>query len=418
MTPMSSASLQTPAGLRRSHPWTRVPLAWYTDPAIYEREQQLIFRGPAWSYAALSVELPETGSFKTTTIGDASIVLVRDRDGHVNAFENRCAHRGVQFCYKAHGTAKTLQCPYHQWTYNLQGELIGIPFRNGIAGLGGGMPDDFDLKAFPLTRLRVAERHGALFVTFSDATEPFEAYLGPAMLEYFDRIFDGRALTLLGYERQVVESNWKLEMENLKDPYHASLLHIFFATFGLFRLDQPAWVQMDDKGRHAIMAIAKRGGREETAATKEMSSFRNDITLQGPQLIQPVPEFPGRAIGVMQTLWPNLIIQQQSNTLAMRQIVSRGPGVFELHWTYFGYADDDAEMTARRLRQANLVGTAGYVSMDDIEVLEMQQASALQYPEARGVLEMGGIDTEDQEHHVTEVPVRAFWRYYREVMGL
>jgi hypothetical protein len=75
-------------------------------------------------------------------------------------------------------------------------------------------------------------------------------------------------------------------------------------------------------------------------------------------------------------------------------------------------------MTARRLRQANLVGTAGYVSMDDIEILEMQQASAAQYPEARGVLEMGGIDTDDQEHHVTEVPVRAFWRHYRDVMSL
>ncbi len=70
-------------------------------------------------------------------------------------------------------------------------------------------------------------------------------------------------------------------------------------------------------------------------------------------------EFPGDATVVMQTIWPNLIVQQQSNTLAMRQLVPRGPSEFELHWTFFGYADDDEAMTARRLRQANLMGPAG-----------------------------------------------------------
>jgi salicylate 5-hydroxylase large subunit len=403
---------------RPEAPWTRIAFDWYSDPEIYAREQATIFRGRSWSYAALSAELPTVGAYKTTTIGDASIILVRGKGGEIGAFENRCAHKGVQLCYKTRGTTKSFQCPYHQWTYDLEGKLIGVPFRKGIAELGGGMPADFDLTKFPLTRLRAHERNGVVFVTFDATTESFEDYLGQNMLEYFDRIFDGRGLRVLGYQRQRIESNWKLEMENLKDPYHASLLHIFFATFGLFRLDQPAWVEMDAHGRHAIMAIAKRGDRAVTDATKEMSSFRSDLVLQGPQLIQPVPEFPSRAIGVMQTLWPNLIIQQQSNTLATRQIICRGPGAFELHWTYFGYDDDDAEMTGRRLRQANLVGTSGFVSIDDAEVLEMQQHAIAQYPAAEGIVEMGGLGTEDQPHHVTEVPVRAFWRYYREVMGL
>ena len=113
-------------------------------------------------------------------------------------------------------------------------------------------------------------------------------------------------------------------MENLKDPYHASLLHVFFATFGLFRFDQPAWCTMDETGGHSVMAVAARSA-EATEATKGMKSFRSDLKLAGPELIQPVPEFPGKAIGVMQALWPNLVIQQQSNTLATRQIVTRGP---------------------------------------------------------------------------------------------
>lgn len=397
--------------------WTRVPYRWYVDADIYAREQERIFRGRAWNYAMLACEIPAHGDYKTTTIGDAPIVLVRERSGAINAFENRCAHRGVSFCYTGHGNAKAFQCPYHQWTYDLKGNLIGVPFRNGIEDLGGGMPADFDLKEHPLRRLSVAERNGVVFVSFHDDVEPLDAYLGPAMLPYFDRLFNGKELKLLGYEKQVIDSNWKLYMENLKDPYHASLLHVFFATLGLFRLDQPAWCTMDETGGHSVMAVAARSSAA-TAATKQMKSFRSDLKLEGPELIQPVPEWPGKAIGVMQALWPNLVIQQQSNTLAMRQIVTKGPERFELHWTFFGYADDDAEMTARRLRQANLVGTSGYVSIDDAEVLEFSQRGARPYPDNEGLLEMGGIETDDQEHHVTEVPVRAFWRRYRDVMGL
>jgi len=123
--------------------------------------------------------------------------------------------------------------------------------------------------------LNVAQRNGVVFVSFHDDMEPLEDYLGPAMVPYFDRIFDGRELKLLGYERQVIESNWKLYMENLKDPYHASLLHVFFATFGLFRFDQPAWCTMDETGGHSVMAVAARSA-EATEATKGMKSFRSD----------------------------------------------------------------------------------------------------------------------------------------------
>jgi salicylate 5-hydroxylase large subunit len=120
----------------------------------------------------------------------------------------------------------------------------------------------------------------------------------------------------------------------------------------------------------------------------------------------------------MQTLWPNLIVQQQSNTLATRQIVVRGPGQHELVWTYFGYETDDAAMRLRRLRQANLMGPSGYVSMDDSEVLQFNQEGAAHYSADRGVIEMGGRDTENTDHGVTESAIRAFYKYYARVMEL
>jgi len=130
-----------------------------------------------------------------------------------------------------------------------------------------------------------------------------------------------------------------------------------------------------------------------------------------------VREFPEYTV-VMTTLWPNLIIQQQSNTLAMRQLITRGPAAFELAWTYFGYADDDEDMTRRRLRQANLMGPAGFVSIDDSEVMKFSQSGVAPYPQEAGVMEMGGREWKDEQHMVTESVIRAFYAYYRRVMEI
>jgi salicylate 5-hydroxylase large subunit len=81
-------------------------------------------------------------------------------------------------------------------------------------------------------------RNGVIFASFDFAVPPLEDFLGPKMLGYFDRVFDGRELEVLGYMRQRIPCNWKFMFENIKDPYHASVLHVFLITFGLFSLDQ------------------------------------------------------------------------------------------------------------------------------------------------------------------------------------
>src|SRR5438552_8677474 len=117
-----------------------------------------------------------------------------------------------------------------------------------------------------------------------------------------------------------------------------------------------------------------------------MKSFKADFKLADPRLLDPVREFPGSATVVMQTLWPNVIVQQQSNTLAMRQLVTRGPHAFDLHWTFYGFKGDTPDMRQRRIRQANLMGPAGLVSIDDSEVIALSQAGAEVYPETSSVL--------------------------------
>ncbi|MFQ5699846.1 MAG: aromatic ring-hydroxylating dioxygenase subunit alpha [Myxococcota bacterium] len=396
---------------------SRVPYWVYTDPEIYRREQQRIFCGPSWSYVGLEAELPEPGSFKRTAIGEVSVIVVRDSEGVVRVLRNRCAHRGLQVCREPHGRRKSFQCPYHQWTYRLDGRLAGVPFARGVGG-HGGMPADFDKRAHGLEPLRVASRGGVVFASFDPAVEPLEQFLGPKMVGWFDRVFDGRALRILGASRQRIPANWKLMFENIRDPYHASLLHVFLVTFGLFRADNPSRTEMDRSGRHSALISTRGGDRQPTAATTEMASFKRDLELRDPRLLDIVKEFPDTATVVMQTIWPNLIVQQQANTLATRQIVPRGPEVFDLHWTFFGYADDSDEMTERRLRHANLMGPSGLVSIDDSEVMDLAQRGVRMSPDREALVEMGGRGIEDADHIVTETAIRAFYAHYRGVMDL
>ena len=396
---------------------TRVPFWVYTDEEIYRREQEKIFGGPSWNYVALEVEIPNPGDFVKTSVGDRPVIVVRDKDGSINVIANSCAHRGVAFCKEARGNAESFTCPYHQWNYDLKGKLVGIPFRRGYKKQGG-MPDDFDLSKHAVQSLKSHVRNGVVFASFDHLVEPFEDYLGPNMLGYFDRVFDGRKLRVLGYERQSIDCNWKLMFENIKDPYHASVLHVFLMTFGLFRMDQESAVEMDDTGRHSAL-ISRRAGQATAEAAHEMkNNLRSNFTLEDPNLLDVVKEFVGNNSVVMLTLFPNIIIQQQSNTLAMRQLVPRSPGVFELHWTFFGYADDTEEMVLRRVRQANLMGPAGLVSADDSEVLAMSQTGMFPYDNHQAVLEMGGRDIKDTDHMITEVAIRGFYQHYKKVMGL
>lgn len=395
---------------------TEIPYRVYTDPQIFEEEMTRIFCGESWAYVGLEVEIPNPGDYLVTVIGDQSVVITRDEKGEIQGFANRCAHRGVKVCRNRTGNSRFFVCPYHQWSYDACGRLRGVPFIKGVNKLGG-MPEDFDRDDHNLPRLSISTRAGVIFASFAEDPTNLSDYLGETNRDYFDRVFDGRELVVLGYSRQLIPGNWKLMFENIKDPYHASLLHVFLVTFGLFRADQKSQVRMDATGRHGLL-ISRKGEQKATASTKDISNLQEDFSLADPRLLDPVKEFPDDATVVMQTIWPNLIVQQQSNTLALRQIQPTHAGAFELHWTFFGYADDDEEMTRRRLRQGNLMSSAGLVSADDSEVIKLAQDGINQDPHGKGVILMGGRGIEDEEHMVTEVAIRAFYNHYRKVMEL
>ena len=139
----------------------RVPSWVYADQDVYDREQERIFSGPNWSYVALEAEIPNQGDFKRSHLGNREVVAVRGTDGAVNVLVNRCAHRSMQVCTASRGSAKEFVCPYHQWTYDLAGNLLGVPFRRGYLGQGG-MPADFRTEDHGLQRLAATTRNGVV----------------------------------------------------------------------------------------------------------------------------------------------------------------------------------------------------------------------------------------------------------------
>lgn len=393
----------------------------YTSEANYEREVERIFHGRSWNFVALEAEVPNVGDYKRSNVGPTPVIVSRAEDGSINVFENRCAHRGAELCRHSHGNNKEFVCPYHQWSYDLKGGLQGVPFKRGVNRVGG-MPRDFKNEDHGLKTLKVTTRNGVVFASYCEDMEPLEDYLTPEILKDFDVVFNGKKLKIHGYSRNEVPANWKMYHENLKDPYHATLLHSFLVVFGLVVAGNKSAMIADSKyGIHGTMASAKS---EDTYAKvsdetkKEMRSFHEGMKLHDERLVEYIKETDSPWSVTMQTIWPNLIVQREMNTLGVRHIVPNGPNSFVMVWIMFGYEDDTEEMTRHRLRQGNLMGPSGFLGLEDNEALKFVQEGLTRSSTDRSVVKLDPANIGTTDSLISEAAIRAMYRHYRKVMDL
>jgi anthranilate 1,2-dioxygenase large subunit len=397
---------------------TRVPYWIFQDRDIYALEQKRIFQGPTWNYLCLSIEVKNTGDFVTTFVGDTSVIVARDSDGELYAFENRCAHRGALIALEQRGNTKAFTCVYHAWSYDRQGNLKEVAFKDGIKGKGG-MSASFCMEHHNPRKLRLAEAFGVVFGSFSNDVPPLEEYLGEEIYSRIGRVLSGRTPVVLGRYTQALPNNWKLYMENVKDSYHASILHLFFTTFELNRLSQTGGIIVDPSGGHHVSfsAIDTTSADDKEYARQNIRSD-SEFTLADPSLLQSFKEFPDNVTLQILSTFPCFILQQIQNAIAVRQIVPRSVDRTDLHWTLLGFAEDTPEQRLTRLKQANLVGPAGYISMEDGCVGGFVQRGIAGAGDEEAVIEMGGAGTDSSESRVTEASVRGFWKAYRTQMRL
>ncbi|MEC3769224.1 aromatic ring-hydroxylating dioxygenase subunit alpha [Cupriavidus sp. SS-3] len=392
----------------------------YTSQAVHDLELQKIFRGRSWNYVALEAEIPHAGDFKRSYVGATPVVVSRAEDGSINVFENRCAHRGAEFCRHSQGNAKEFVCPYHQWSYDLKGNLQGVPFKRGV-NRAGGMPKDFRNEDHGLVKLHVATRNGVIFASYAPDMESLEDYMTPEILKDFDVVFNGKPLKVLGYYKNELPCNWKMYHENLKDPYHATLLHSFLVVFGLLVAgNESAMIADPAHGRHGTMASAKKEDKYAAVSDEnkmEMRSYHEGMRLEDERFLEYVREFDSPWSVTMQTIWPNLIVQREMNTLGVRQIVPNGPDSMLMLWTMFGYEDDTEEMTQHRLRQGNLMGPAGFLGLEDNEAMKFVQEGVRRSSSDLNVLKLDAQQIGTSSSLISESAIRAMYQYYRGVMG-
>lgn len=397
---------------------TQVPYWVYQDERVYRQEQERVFGGPTWNYLCLEAEIPNNGDYRTTFVGEVPVIVVRDEDGEVQSFENRCAHRGALIALKDSGNEKDFTCVYHAWRYDLQGNLKGVAFEQGVNGKGG-MPPDFCKEEHAPRKLRIAIVAGLVFGSFDEDVPPIEEYLGDEVLEKIERIMH-KPVEVIGRFKQTIPNNWKLYVENVKDSYHASLLHVFFTTFKLNRLSQKGGVIISETGAHHI-SWSKIDHKPQTDAEYAAEKLRSDmegLKLADPSMLEGCDEFGDGVTLQILSVFPGFVLAQIQNTLAIRQVLPAEVDKTVLNWTYFGFEDDTPKLRRMRLKQLNLTGSAGFVSMEDGAVGGFVQRGIAGAGQEKAILMMGGDSIATQENRTTEASVRGFWNAYRGYMEI
>jgi Rieske 2Fe-2S family protein len=209
--PASLAKVLLPFGESRL-----LPREAYTDPAVFAWEQEHFLRR-RWVCVARSEELPAPGDQRAVSVGKDSVLLVRGKDGALRAFANACRHRGHELlpCDAPAAKNRTIVCPYHAWTYALDGRLIAAPnFRH---------VKSFDASEFPLMTVPAEEWHGYVFLNASGDAGPLADQLGD--LDDVVAPYDIASLVTLARHDYVVDSNWKVLSENYNECYHCPTIH-------------------------------------------------------------------------------------------------------------------------------------------------------------------------------------------------
>jgi glycine betaine catabolism A len=347
-----------------------LPASAYFDPRQYERELQRIWYRN-WLYVGRSSDIATPRAFRTFDVGNQKLLLVRDDAGELQAFHNTCRHRGAALCRESSGTMRSgaIICPYHAWTYSLQGELLRTSSKHH--------PDGFSVADFPLYKIHVREWRGFIFVALADNPPPF------------DRSFDMPLDRLDAWPLQdlrvghvllkTIECNWKIFWENYNECLHCPTVHPKLSQlvpiYGRGLLDErddPRWGS-SAHDPHPKFKGGLRGGA---------SSWSSDGQLTG------VP-FSGlsdedRKIGHLYlTGLPSIFIVGHVDYVRVVRLLPLGPERTELRVEYL-FSPETLAIPGFDLH--NIVDFTNLVMTEDAEVCELNQRGLHAAPHVRGIV--------------------------------
>ena len=399
----------------------RIHAALYTDPRIFAEEMERIFhRG--WVFVGHESEIPRGGDYVTRRIGAEPVIMVRGSGGEVSVLINRCRHRGTLVCPADRGHARALTCPYHGWTYDLQGALLGVPYPGGY--------ESFDKTAHGLPRAaRVDSYRGFVFASLHGEGITLAEHLGPAT-RLIDRSCDlspaGEIELTAGWVRHRCAANWKMLPENDSDGYHLGFVHM-----ALFRTTRSQYQRVvgDEKTIKAVVRDWGSGHIEIDWSPGYEGLFEWLGGVSGPvvaDFMAAITRRDGAAVAERRfregpahaLIFPNLFLGETN--IAIVQPVSVDECV---HWHTPMFWKGAPDFNGRLLRMAEAgMGPASFLMPDDLIVagrnqLGLRARTAPWLMMGRG-LNRETVDADGRRvSHVTdETTYRGFYRHYRTVM--
>ena len=403
----------------------------YHDQDVYEEEFDKIWHRQ-WVYVGHESEVPEPGDYRTKEIGRHPVIMVRDEDGRVNLLLNRCAHRGNLVCQNERGNANVFRCAYHGWTYSNKGDLLGATFVRAYG-------DSFNREELGLRKVpRVGSYRGILFGSLSPTGISLDEHLGRAR-EYLDDFIDqapeGELVLRSGVQKAKYRGNWKMMAENsLEGNYHGHFIHQF--TFNLNKTRRGVDFAASSNDQTPDVVIALPGGHM-------VEDFR--LPRANTNLLTPPSDGPATS-EVWQTyvrameqnhgeerarmliqggaplifIFPNLIMIG-SQLRRLQPVSPRETYVYYQPGSFKGAPPEVNEQFLRTHERG--FGPGGFVSADDLEICERNQAGM----EARvdeWLQLKRGVHREKVESDGTaigygtdETNLRGMWQHYRKVMS-
>ncbi len=305
-----------------------LPGHYYTSQETYAEETEQIF-ARRWIAVGRADEIPEAGDYVLRPVAGESIIVVRDQGGTVRAFYNVCRHRGTRLREEARGRlSETIQCPYHAWTYALDGRLVAAPHMHDVTG--------FDTRDYPLHPVALAAWEGLLFVNLSrdPPAEPLEQAFAP-LLGRFTRFHLPDLHTARRTEYDV-RANWKLVFQNYSECLHCPVIHPGLAKLAPYQSGENDLVEGPYLG--GFLVITREGG---------------SLTLSGRACGVPVGELGAEDLqrAYFYSIFPNLLLSLHPDYVMLHTLWPDGPGRTRIacEWLFHpdslgraGYDPDDA----------------------------------------------------------------------------
>ena len=306
-----------------------LPGKYYHDESIYSEEIEKIFY-KFWIYACREEELPNVGDYKLIEVEDESIILVRDKENEVRGHFNVCRHRGTQLCAEEKGNfkSKNIQCPYHAWTYGLDGKLIGAPLMT--------KEDGFNKEDCTLHQCHLHIWEGFIFISLSENPEPFEVQMEALVGKFSDwRMGELRIAHHIEYK---LDCNWKLILQNYQECYHCPGVHPLLSELTPFQSAQ------HDHSKGAVI-----GG------FMELTKERGSMTMDGEAAAPPVSDVSGDDLQRIYyySVFPNMLLTPHPDFILFHHITPKGPGGITNNCYWLFHPDVIADKNAQdRIKSA------------------------------------------------------------------